>query len=73
MVFEKRDCTGLPEGFGVVIPDTEKMNIIACSFSSHKFNDRAPDNYEIVRCFLGGAFNRKILNSNDREIIRNMP
>ncbi len=68
-VFEKSDCAGLPEGFGVVIPDTEKMNLIACSFSSHKFSGRVPDNYEIVRCFLGGAFNPGINSCNDREIM----
>ena len=68
MVFNKHDCPGLPEGFGVVVPHTEKMNIIACSFSSHKFSGRVPDNYEIVRCFLGGAFNPGILKCDDTEI-----
>jgi len=70
LVFEKSKCSNLPEGFGVVIPNTEKMNLIACSFSSHKFSGRAPKDYEIIRCFLGGAFNRNVLALNDFEIMK---
>jgi len=70
MVLEKEKCAGLPKGFGVVIPNTERMNIIACSFSSHKFPNRTPENYETIRCFLGGAFNREVLKLTDSEIKR---
>lgn len=69
LVFEKKNCPSLPEGFGVVIPKTENMNVIACSFSSHKFSNRAPDNYEIVRCFLGGAFHKNIMEFSNSQIL----
>ena len=69
MVYEKKYCTGIPEGFGVVIPRTENMGLIACSFSAHKFNGRAPADKEIIRCFLGGAFDRGVIDREDREIM----
>ena len=69
LVYEKKYCAGLPEGFGVVIPRTENMGLIACSFTAHKFNGRAPADKEIIRCFLGGAFNRGIIDLNDKEIM----
>ena len=70
LVFEKSKSADLPKGFGVVIPNTEKMNLIACSFSSHKFSNRAPKDYEIIRCFLGGAFNQNVLDLKDSEIMK---
>jgi len=70
LVFEKSKSADLPKGFGVVIPNTEKMNLIACSFSSHKFSNRAPKDYEIIRCFLGGAFNQNVLGLKDSEIMK---
>lgn len=69
LVYEKEKCQYLPEGFGVVVPKTEGMNIIACSFSSHKFSDRTPENYEIIRCFLGGAFHKNIVGLNDSRLL----
>ncbi len=42
-------------GFGFVVPRREKRRIIACSWSSTKFNHRAPQGYALVRVFIGGA------------------
>jgi oxygen-dependent protoporphyrinogen oxidase len=43
------------DGFGFVVPRSEKRNIIACTFSSSKFDCRARENYALVRAFIGGA------------------
>lgn len=42
-------------GFGFVVPFVEKRSLIACTFSSVKFNDRAPDDHVLLRAFAGGA------------------
>ncbi len=43
------------DGFGFVVPRSEKRKIIACTFSSSKFDCRARDGYALVRAFIGGA------------------
>jgi oxygen-dependent protoporphyrinogen oxidase len=43
------------EGFGFVVPAIERRNILAASFSSTKFDGRAPDGRVLIRVFFGGA------------------
>jgi protoporphyrinogen/coproporphyrinogen III oxidase len=43
------------QGFGFVVPRSEKRKIIACTWSSTKFDFRAPEGYVLVRAFVGGA------------------
>lgn len=55
MVFRETDFAKPLEGFGFVVPVIEKRNIIACSYSSIKFANRAPNGCVTLRVFLGGA------------------
>jgi oxygen-dependent protoporphyrinogen oxidase len=43
------------DGFGFVVPEVEHRQILAGSFSSIKFNGRAPDGHVLLRIFMGGA------------------
>jgi oxygen-dependent protoporphyrinogen oxidase len=45
------------DGFGLVVPTVENRPIVAASFSSVKFAERAPLDQVLVRVFLGGALN----------------
>lgn len=49
MAFSKLD---LPEGTGFVVPKREGRRIVACTWSSAKFEGRAPDDCTLVRCFF---------------------
>jgi oxygen-dependent protoporphyrinogen oxidase len=42
------------EGTGFVIPRGEGRKILACTWSSNKFEGRAPEDRLLVRCFLKG-------------------
>lgn len=42
-------------GFGFVIPAKEDRAISACTWSSSKYENRAPAGRALVRCFVGGA------------------
>lgn len=44
----------IPEASGFIIPRAEGRKIHACSFSSWKFEGRAPEGHALVRCFLVG-------------------
>lgn len=43
------------DGMGMVIPAIEKREILAASFSSVKWDHRAPDGHVLIRAFIGGA------------------
>lgn len=43
------------DGFGFVVPEIEQRTILAASFSSQKFEGRAPAGHVLLRVFLGGA------------------
>ncbi len=48
------------DGFGFVVPFIEKRSLIACTFSSVKFSDRAPADHVLLRAFAGGALQPEI-------------
>ena len=47
-------------GFGFVVPFIEKRSLIACTFSSVKFSNRAPDEHVLLRAFAGGALQPEV-------------
>ena len=53
--FRNSDINFPLDGFGFVVPHKENRQITACSWSSTKFNHRAPEGYALIRVFLGGA------------------
>jgi len=69
LAYKKEDFRNKIDGFGFVVPAKENLNIIACSFSSEKFEGRAPSDSVLLRCFVGGALNQDFLKNDDQEII----
>lgn len=43
------------DGFGFVVPFIERRATLACTFSSVKFSERAPEGCVLLRAFVGGA------------------
>ncbi|HVG28128.1 MAG TPA: protoporphyrinogen oxidase [Pyrinomonadaceae bacterium] len=43
------------DGFGFVVPFVERRATLACTFSSVKFDGRAPAGHALLRAFVGGA------------------
>jgi len=54
--------------FGLVIPHCEHRRIIAVSFSSRKFPNRAPTGRVLLRTFVGGAMQPELFDLNDAAI-----
>ncbi|MCM8794280.1 MAG: protoporphyrinogen oxidase [Candidatus Omnitrophica bacterium] len=50
-VFRQEDLPDALRGFGLVVPESEKSVMIGCTFSSVKFEGRAPDGMVLVRIF----------------------
>ena len=60
----------LPPGFGFLVPRSAGRRTLAATFVHNKFPHRAPENRALIRCFLGGARDEQILESNEREILQ---
>lgn len=56
MAYRKADLPAsfTMDGFGVLIPEIEKRGLIACTWSSSKFEGRAPEDGALLRGFVGG-------------------
>ncbi len=54
IAFRQVDIQHPLNGMGFVVPITEQLNLIGCSFSSVKFENRAPTKYVLLRAFVGG-------------------
>ncbi|MDH4226682.1 MAG: protoporphyrinogen oxidase, partial [Deltaproteobacteria bacterium] len=68
IAFEKKDIKHPLDGFGFVIPRTEGRKIMAATWSSVKWEGRAPDDKVLIRCFVGGASNAALVDMTDEEM-----
>ena len=59
-VFERSQIAHAMDGIGAVIPAVEKRRLVAFSFSSVKFEGRAPEGKVVLRAFMGGALQPEI-------------
>ncbi len=58
------------DSFGLVVPHRERRKILATSFSSRKFPERAPAGSVLLRTFVGGAMQPELNNLPDDELLR---
>ena len=59
----------LPPGFGFLVPRSEGKRMLAATFVHNKFPHRAPEDRALLRCFIGGACNERVLQSSDEEVV----
>lgn len=72
LVYRRSDVPHPLDCFGFVVPAVEKRKIIACTFSSVKFPNRAPKGVVLLRAFIGGALHQDPLDVGDEEVLRNV-
>jgi oxygen-dependent protoporphyrinogen oxidase len=66
----RRDQVAHPlDGFGAVVPSIEGRSILAVSFLSVKFPDRAPPGTVLLRVFVGGATQPALFDLDDQELV----
>lgn len=56
------------DGFGFVVPFTERRAILACTFTSVKFSGRAPEGHCVLRAFVGGALQPEMFALDEEEM-----
>jgi len=70
LLYHRHDIGHRLDGFGFVVPATEKQKMIACGWISRKFSQRTPRRHEVIRVFLGGSKNPSLCELPEEELIR---
>jgi oxygen-dependent protoporphyrinogen oxidase len=68
LAFSAQDVAAL-EGYGYVIPRTESLDVLACTWTSQKWDDRAPDGAVLLRIFAGRFGGRDLTLDTDDELV----
>lgn len=68
--FKRSDIQHPMQGAGFIVPRTEGRRITACSWSSIKFDHRAPDDSVLLRVFIGGALAEDLAEQDVPELIQ---
>jgi oxygen-dependent protoporphyrinogen oxidase len=69
LAYLQPDLNRMQGGVGFIVPRNENRRITACTASSIKFSNRAPQNKVLLRCFVGGPGNEQAVERSDEEII----
>jgi protoporphyrinogen/coproporphyrinogen III oxidase len=69
LAYAKPDIGEPLDGYGLVIPRTERRRINAITISSAKFAHRAPDDALLLRVFVGGSRNPKVAELDDAPLL----
>ena len=69
LAFRRTSVTHPLKGSGFVVPRTERTGILAASWLSSKWPNRAPDHSVLLRAFVGGARDPQGLARSDPELV----
>lgn len=67
--FRKEDVVHPLRGFGFVVPRRENRKILAVTWTSTKFSERAPAGHVLIRVFLGGVHQEQWVEQEDTTLI----
>jgi oxygen-dependent protoporphyrinogen oxidase len=67
--FKRIDVQHPMRGAGFIVPRSERRRITACSWSSEKFQHRAPADSVLLRVFIGGALAENFAEQDDAALI----
>lgn len=67
-LYPKEQVEPLPPGFGFLIPSTEGIKMMACTFAHRKIPRPGMEGKAILRCFLGGMRNEDLLGKSDEDL-----
>ncbi len=70
LAWKREDIPHALDGFGFVVPFIERRTLLACTFSSVKFRNRAPEGHVLLRAFVGGALQPEMFALDEEEMRR---
>jgi len=67
--YDTRDLPGTVRGYGFVVPRVEGRDLLAATWSSLKWPERAPAGSLSVRCYVGGMGREAIVKADDQTLL----
>jgi oxygen-dependent protoporphyrinogen oxidase len=67
--FKKEDVQHELDGFGFLVPEQEKRNILGALFSSTLFDDRAPQDMHLLTIFVGGGRQPELAEKDSEDLL----
>jgi len=68
--FRRSEIAHSLQGAGFIVPQSEGRRITACSWSSVKFQHRAPEDCVLLRVFIGGALAEELAEQEEDALVR---
>ncbi|MFQ6059182.1 MAG: protoporphyrinogen oxidase [Anaerolineae bacterium] len=68
--YKRADLIHPLDGFGFVVPKRENRKIMACTWTSAKFDGRAPHDHVLLRGFIGGTRAEHLVELDDEAMVR---
>lgn len=69
LAYRSDDVRPAIQGFGFVVPRVEQRPLLAATWTSLKWADRAPAGQVLVRCYLGGIGREASLAGSDEDLV----
>jgi len=69
LAFRSDDVTHPLDGYGYVVPRSEGSDVLACTWTSRKWAERAPDDAILIRVYLGRFGGRDVTEERDRDLL----
>jgi protoporphyrinogen/coproporphyrinogen III oxidase len=67
--FRRAEVGHALDGFGFVVPTQERRRLLACTWTSTKFAQRAPAECVLLRAFIGGAGAEPLIAQDDQSLV----
>lgn len=69
LAYKKSDIDVDLKGFGFIVPRVENRRINACTWSSIKWSFRSPEDYILIRSFVGGGHHEELVDEDDEKLV----
>lgn len=70
IAYRKADLSVIPEGYGYVVPSVIGSDVLACTWSSNKWAERAPDEILLMRVYIGHYGGRDVTTLSDAQLVQ---
>jgi protoporphyrinogen/coproporphyrinogen III oxidase len=69
LAYRQEDVPHPLDGYGYVVPRVESPDVLACTWTSSKWEGRAPDGFVLIRVYAGRFGGREVTEDSDAELV----
>jgi oxygen-dependent protoporphyrinogen oxidase len=69
LAYSSSDVPRPLDGYGYVVPEIERSDVLACTWTSSKWQERAPAGHALVRIYMGRSEGRDVTADSDADLV----